>query len=245
MTPPIPGIVMDGKHLDKDQNFTSETANKECNWAGFIDPESGIAEYEVDVYINNEIKSTLKVGNVLTFEDRTISLKHNDIVYYAVRGINGAELSATAESNGMLVDHTSPTLMYISDSENGQRYQSSNTSMHLRWKFEDEESGIIEYRSIIYETKGGIKRKMWPQYSAYNSTKAVSGHLGREALHLENLVLHSGKKYSLYVTAINGALLSSVRETAGVIVDATAPGAPKVIRSNIVMNLYMAYYCLL
>lgn len=229
ITPPISAPVTDGKETDeKDMEYTSETATKACHWSEFFDPESGIEKYLVDVYVNDELKDTFDVELDTRFEDKTISLEHNDHVHFSVHGVNGAGQSTAAESDGFTVDHTPPVLTEISESETGSRYQKDNTAMHLMWNFRDDQSGIKEYRTVILETRQGIKQKIWPSDALYNSTFPESKFSTRMVVILEGLALANGGKYSLHVTSFNGALLSTAHESVGVIVDLTPPNAPKV-----------------
>ena len=230
ITPPIPGHVVDGKITSKeDMKYTSETVTKNCHWNGYYDPESGIDKYKVVVFVNNELKDTFDAKRETVFEDKTISLEHGDQVHFSVHGVNGAGLSAYADSNGFLVDHTPPVMTEISDEENNQRFQSNSTAMNLRWDFRDDESGIKEYRTVIFETKEGIKQRFWPDHTSYDLMKQPSEYNGKMDVTVDRLGLKDGGKYSLHVTAINGALLSTAHESTGVIVDTTAPLAPKVI----------------
>ena len=229
VTPPLPGFVVDGNVKDiQDQNYTSETVTKHCHWNGYFDPESGIDNYKVDVYINNELKDTFDVGQKEYFEDKTISLEHGDDVHFSVHGINGAGLGKAADSNGFIVDHTPPIMTELSDTNTGSLYQSQKSTMHLKWNFRDEESGIKEYRTVIYETKAGVKQRFWPNHSPYNLTNPSSKFSGRMLVTLDQLNMKDGGRYSLHVTSVNGALLSTAHESIGVTVDTTKPNKPKV-----------------
>ena len=208
--------------------YSSETVTKNWHWSGYYDPESGIDKYKVDVYVNNKLKDTFDAERKTMFEDKTISLEHGDHVHFSVHGVNGAGLSCSAESDGFLVDHTPPVMTDISDEENNQPFQSNNTAMHLMWNFRDDESGIKEYRTVIFETKEGTKQQVWPDHKSYNLMKPVSEYNAKMDVVVDNLRLKDGGKYSVHVTAMNGALLSRGHESKGVIVDTTAPSAPKV-----------------
>lgn len=50
-TPPIPGYAVDGSNLKKDLVFSSEISTKIVSWNNFTDPESGIDNYVVSIYI--------------------------------------------------------------------------------------------------------------------------------------------------------------------------------------------------
>ncbi|KAL4222207.1 hypothetical protein ACF0H5_018245 [Mactra antiquata] len=228
ITNPLAGNVKDGKPGEKDKEFTSETVSKYANWYGYSDPESNIDHYEIDVLINNERINTFNVGNTLEFEDHTISMEHRDEVYFNVHGVNGADLKTAAHSNGFLVDLTTPILKGISETETGLAYQAENSKLHLMWDFMDPESGIQEYRTVIYETKYGVKQKFWPQIEKYNKTVPPTPTFTKTTVTLDNISMKDGATYSLHVTALNRALLSTSHETTGVTIDTTPPDVPKV-----------------
>lgn len=227
-TSPISGVVFDGLEGKRELKYSSETVSKFANWKGFSDPESGIDRYKVDVFINNDLKNTFDVGRQTKFDDHTISMGHTDKIYFTVHGINGADLEVTAQSDGFNVDLTPPILTEISGSEQGVAYQNQKEELRLAWEFRDSESGIEEYRTIIYETKYGIKQKFWPTNDNFNSSKPLSPYVTKTEVTLSNLNMNDGALYTLHVTAINGALLSTAHETDGVTIDTTAPSAPGV-----------------
>ncbi|WAR20843.1 hypothetical protein MAR_014817 [Mya arenaria] len=229
-TPPLAGSVSDGKRGDPEQKYSSETVSKFANWHGFHDPESGIQNYRVDVFINNEHKQSFETGAEDQFEDHTISMEHRDNVNFKVHGVNGADLEVDADSDSFQVDLTPPTMTEISDNLNGQNYQSDNSSLSLTWNFQDEESGINFYRVTIFESEFGTKNVYWPKNETmdYNETKPVSAYNGLMHVVLDNLSLKDGYKYSLRVTAFNGAKLSTLHETQGCTIDASSPEPPNV-----------------
>ena len=53
-------------------------------------------------------------------------------------------------TDGMQVDHTPPQLVDIG-TRNRSRYQQRDDVLDLVWDFLDPESGIAEYRCIIYQ----------------------------------------------------------------------------------------------
>ncbi|WAQ98196.1 hypothetical protein MAR_022569, partial [Mya arenaria] len=228
ITPPLAGRVADGNQGYPEQEYSSETVSKFANWHGFYDPESGIQNYRVDVFINNEHKQSFETGTEQIFEDHTISMEHKDNVNFKVHGVNGAELEVDADSDGFLVDLTPPIMTEISNLDNGQIYQSDNSKLSLTWNYQDEESGIDLYRVTIFESKYGIKQKYWPNGKKYNETKPISAFNGRMQVVLDNLSLEDGSRYSLQVSAINGAKLSTSHETQGCIIDTTFPEPPNV-----------------
>ena len=159
---------------------------------------------------------------------------------FKVHGVNGAELKASADSDGFIVDHTPPVLVDIADNEDGFRFQSNDSTMHVMWHYIDEESGIKEFRTVVLEAKHGVKQKIWPIGEPFNLTIPDTKHPGRTDVILDNLSLKNGGKYSLHVTSLNGALLSTAHESVGVTVDMTAPNKPRVIMC-LVLTIWLVW----
>ncbi|XP_062588035.1 uncharacterized protein LOC134249704 [Saccostrea cucullata] len=226
-TPPLPGFAVDGPSLLKDTSFSSETATKSVTWENFTDPESGIEKYYVSVFINDakikKFDSTIETS----FIDHSVSMKHNDKVYFKVESINKAGLSSDVRTNGYIVDHTPPYLISIQDNENGERYQADDNLLKLRWEFEDTESGIKEYRYAVFEYFHGTKRRFWPKMGMF-LTIFPSANSGPVAVDFDEQNLVAGAKYSVHVTAVNKAELSTSHESDGVIIDPTPPVISKV-----------------
>jgi len=50
VTPPLKGIVKDGKDPSSDEKYSSEASTVASTWKQFSDPESGLRGYHVDVF---------------------------------------------------------------------------------------------------------------------------------------------------------------------------------------------------
>jgi hypothetical protein len=116
----------------------------------------------------------------------------------------------------------------ITDNDKATAYQSNNERLDVMFEFQDIESGIKEYRVVIYETRYGVKQKFWPKDSQYNIYNPASPSSTKISSSVDGLSLRDGALYSLHVTALNRALLASSHETNGVTVDTTPPQKPKV-----------------
>ncbi|XP_060074374.1 uncharacterized protein LOC132554093 [Ylistrum balloti] len=227
ITPPLPGIIWDGPVKGNDIDFSSETATKSCNWDNFTDPESHIAKYDISLYINREHIQTFEVVDLTQFTERSITMNHRDEVEFIVTAENGAGKTVDVTSNGFLVDHTPPVMDYIHDTETGTHYQSFIDYLDVSWLFKDEDSNIKEYRYFINKQHQGSKHKSWPVNATYQITD-TSMNDGPVKLKIDQLKLVNGAKYSIVVTAINNALLSTSHESFGVTVDGTSPILTKV-----------------
>ena len=52
----------------------------------------------------------------------------------------------SSESSGYRIDTTPPDIRILEDSRHGYKYATRNDEMYARWRYEDTESGILEYR---------------------------------------------------------------------------------------------------
>lgn len=148
-------------------------------------------------------------------------MDHNDEVHFEVESFNKAGLSVAVSTDGFTIDHTPPNLVVIQDNLNGARYQTNDSLLNLRWRFNDNESGIKEYRYTVFELMYGIKKKVWPKTTTYFkiSPRFMSQRIDLDLF--ERLI--PGATYSVKVTAINHAQLSKVHESNGVTIDPTPP----------------------
>nr|KAG5706426.1 hypothetical protein BaRGS_032819 [Batillaria attramentaria] len=205
VTPPIPGNVSDGDDINNDIDFTSETATITTTWSDFRDPESGLTPYSLSVSINQQLDKVFTDINAETFTDHSFSFQHD----------------------GMLVDHTPPDLLSIS-TKNQTQYQQRDDVLHFIWQFKDPESGVAEYRCVIYKLHQGRKSKFWPAVTDFYSIRLNTTSSSHGELHLDGLSLENGAEYSLAVTALNRAKMATAEESNGVTVDTTPPRILKV-----------------
>lgn len=123
----------------------------------------------------------------------------------------------------MLVDHTSPELIYVR-TLNNTLYQYSDDRLDFKWDFQDHESGIAEYRCAIFETIRGRRNKFWPTLNSFHTIPVnMTSDTREEELHLDGIILQNGALYALQVTAVNRAKMATSEESKGVMVDTTPP----------------------
>ena len=226
ITPPIPGFTVDGLDLTEDISFSSETATKSVSWDNFTDPESGIDRYQVSMYKNNEKVKTFASTTETNFTDHSVSMDHEDKIMFEVETFNRAGLSISQKTDGYTIDHTPPNLVFIQDNVQRKQYQIDDGLLNLQWEFHDSESGIKEYRYSVFQSIHGLKRRFWPITSNYISILQTLGSPFRNVNITKPLLL--GAKYTVHVTAINEAKLSTSHESNGVTVDSTPPLMEKV-----------------
>ena len=81
VTRPDQGWVHDGQDPAEDIEFSSQTASVFSNWGDFHDPESGIDEYIVTLFVNGENREEFIMrGDEEYLEDHTQHLQHTDFV---------------------------------------------------------------------------------------------------------------------------------------------------------------------
>ncbi|XP_070573688.1 uncharacterized protein [Ptychodera flava] len=236
-TAPVEGELRDGLDPSVDMKYSSETATVSANWNGYTDPESGILQYDVSVYRHSaqQGNGTENRTSELIHEAESVSadtsfinwhhfhLHHGDSVYVKLDAINKAESSTVTMSDGFVIDTTNPVGHYLGDGPvegEDRQYSSSTSQLSANWDFEDPESGIEYYGVAIYETHGGTRRQIEPKdrnewFTVPSSTSVWMSE--------DNLSLKIGGHYSIRVSAVNGAGLTTVHDTDGVIIDPSPP----------------------
>eukprot|EP00937_MAST-01D_sp_MAST-1D-sp2_P005757 g5757.t1 len=116
-TAPIPGIVRNGRRVGgtplPEPVSVSSVTNISANWAGFVDPESGVAEYFVCVgstAFGHDIARCRSVGKreEATMTDITPTKPDINTVFVTVKASNGRGMITQACGAGMVLDHTDP-----------------------------------------------------------------------------------------------------------------------------------------
>jgi hypothetical protein len=208
--------VHDGNDPDNDQTFSSESAILSARWGNFLDEESKIRRYIVDVYVNNVKTKTFDVGHKQEIDDLSLSFSQGDHVYSCVTAINGAGLLVEVKSNGFIIDLSPPVLKYIHDTKDGRLYQSDSQTLSYSWKFVDQESGMKLYRLTVFEIYQGMQTKFYPKDEEFISTTA-------ENITLSGLSLINGRKYFVQIIAVNNADMPVSHKSEGVIIDTSVP----------------------
>ena len=131
-----------------------------------------------------------------------------------VRATNGGSLQSTATSDGVTPDNSAPSVTGTPRDGLGAdiSYQTSTTTISANWAgcFSDSQSGIAGYEWAIYVSGG---TNIQPYTSVGTATSATNSSLS----------LTPGTTYIVNVRATNGAGLTRLTGTNGVMVDATPP----------------------
>ncbi|KAI8519526.1 hypothetical protein Bbelb_027830 [Branchiostoma belcheri] len=150
-------------------------------------------------------------------------LHDGDFVYVVVNASNGAESVVVTKSDGYTMDTTAPLMRFIGDgSQTGTdlQYSASMTDLSVNWEFEDPESGIDHYKLAVFQYHGGSRLQIYPAQK--NDWVIVEGSASGWT-NSDPLSLVPGARYSVRVSAVNGAELTTTHDTDGVIVDPTPP----------------------
>ncbi|XP_070574642.1 uncharacterized protein [Ptychodera flava] len=233
-TPPESGWIKDGLNPDEDMVFSSEPSTVSANWDGFSDPESNIKEYSVTVWRKHADTGNATYPTTIIHDAESVSSSSNfinwhhfhlhegDFVYVELEAINNALGGTDVSSDGFTIDITEPILYFLGDGSTpgiDRRFTASTNQLSANWEFQDFESGIDHYKLSVYETFGGTRRQIYPFGEPYETL----GKTSTIWTSTEELSLKTGGHYEVRVSAVNGAGLTNVQDTNGVIVDPSPP----------------------
>ena len=133
-SPPTPGRAWAGSSPGRHQAWSPQGTSVAANWAGFADPESGIADYHYAVGDDSDPERYLTFRSVgcgdgsgfydhleaancsFTSIDRhDLSLQHGTTYLVRVRAINGAHATAETTTSAVQVDETPVLLHFLGD----------------------------------------------------------------------------------------------------------------------------------
>ncbi|XP_078578634.1 uncharacterized protein LOC144863382 [Branchiostoma floridae x Branchiostoma japonicum] len=223
-SPPTAGSVFDGPVAGHDINFQHDQSEICANWRDFHDEESGIGNVTSDwevIHSPEEVNSNTDHINWHHFH-----LHHGDTVVVQLTATNKADSHVTAESDGFMVDTTPPVLHFLGDGAAAgmnKKFSSSLSFLSANWVFEDKESDLDHFQISVFETHGGRKQTL---YLGDSKEQIIAGSMVNWTS--PQLNLRPGRHYSIRVTAVNRAGLSSVHDTDGVVLDTTPPSMVKV-----------------
>ena len=217
---PETGQVADGTGVEKDVNFQSNSTHLSAHWMGFLDPQSGIRDYEA-CYGYDNANTTLGCQRAdsknLYVDFYGVHLLHGSRYTVTVYAVNRVNLtSVPSRSNGVLIDLTPPSAGEVYDAIDFAdiNYQTSPTVFSVSWTdFVDEESDV-EY----YTWKANVNMTYY--HMTYISERNVG--LSMHAI-ASGHVLPSGTHVVSIVKAINRAGLETEVQSDGVTVDLTRP----------------------
>ncbi|GFR58918.1 protein jagged-2 [Elysia marginata] len=226
---PEPGSVWDGSVAGVDLQYSAITDSFCANWADFQDPQSGIALYQASVVdasgtiVSNitEFSSSESMG---CFNFSSGTLQHNTVYKFRLTAVNAGhkQLNTTVESNGVLIDTSSPTTGQLVDGQDAgfsdQVYSTSTSTVSAQWRnFADAESTIDNYAVKVTRASNlgaGSEETIMDFDTVDNYTSTVEYH---------HLSLQHGDLVKSTLRVTNGAQTSVERVTNGIVVDLTPP----------------------
>ena len=201
--------------------------NLKFTWDG-DDLESGISRVEValgtDFHATDVTKGWVVVaGNevklVSTKDGQALNLIHGNKYYLSLRLINGAGNVTEVVAPGIIIDNTPPPLPVVVD-QGSYINLKQPLEAHWVWSPVDPESGVT------YE---------WAVIKDLQDLNRVSWNLGPDNLKVSyDGPREHGQTYYFAVKATNGAGLTSIGISDGIMIDATAPLIPRVVVLNAV-----------
>lgn len=220
-----PGVTVDATPgvIDRLSAPNYATSNNlRFSWNG-NDPESGVDR--VEVALGSDYYRTDVSGGWLTVNGNDILLTHakngeplnlisGSKYYLTLRLTNGAGLISETIAPGILIDDTPPPVPVVYDQGAYINLQQP-LEAHWIWSPVDPESGVA-YEWAVVEDPQAITGMTWNP-GAENFRAVYDGP--RE----------HGHTYYFVVKATNGAGLSSIGRSNGIMIDATAPSIPHVV----------------
>ncbi|KAL9987466.1 hypothetical protein ACROYT_G001779 [Oculina patagonica] len=223
-TPPSVGSVIDG--FGPDIDFMNSTDFLSAQWGGIEDEESGVAScswalieqsasHDRSVFGNDTVVLTKAVEGEGNLTQANLSLVPGARYISQITCTNADGFSSTSSSDGVIVDITSPNAGLVHDGSSllaDVDYQSSTTLVESVWNaFEDQESGIVEYRWGLGTTPDDTDAMNFTAVGRMTSGKA------------DNVLLTHGVRYYVTVEAANGAGTTSRGWSSGFVVDVSPP----------------------
>lgn len=227
--PPITGRVVDGANETLgDLAIQYSASSLGGHWVGFVDKQSGVARYVVDVLdVTGGGAAVLRgqdVGRNTSVVFDGMSLSNGHVYALRVSCYDAAGNVAVNVSNGVTVDTTPPVLAWARDDDvaggNAGAYRNvaENFSLPISWAGVDAESGIARYEWRVCASvanPGDVCVREW-----------VAVRPNTTSVRTATLALVPGVHYIAQVRATNGVGLQAIAASSGfaVSVDDPAPG---------------------
>ncbi|HHW13411.1 MAG TPA: PKD domain-containing protein, partial [Firmicutes bacterium] len=210
LTPPQNLTIQDGAYAPKEKWVVSWSA---------ADPESGLVGFKYAVGTSrggmDVTGGLMPVGKATAVTIAPERLAEGGLYFVTVVALNGAGLETQIASDGTLIDSTPPPAPRVLDSG---LYTNDATSLSASWTWTaaDPESGTAGYEYAVLTERKVTSSTAWTPVG--RQTKVTA----------QGLQLVNGQTYFIAVRATNGAGLTSVGFSDGIVVDVTAPDPPRV-----------------
>jgi hypothetical protein len=225
-----PGVTVDTSIPEITQltaDDYSTTYNLKLAWNGH-DDESGIARVQVAVGTGPNLSDVSNgyldvIGNTAWISCDTsgqkLQLNNNSRYYLTLRLINGAGLTIEQPSSCVIIDDTVPPIPVVVDQG---KYINTNPSQPMEaqwiWSGVDPDSGNVKYEWAIVESPDQVDQATWHD----------AGTQMQIALTMNDFARVDTKTYYFAIRVTNGAGLTSIGLSDGILADGKAPLIPKV-----------------
>ena len=244
-TPPLAdnADIIDGMH-GVDIDYISPDTVLAAHWERIADLESGIMQSVFCVGtkpLGCQIKPMTSIGRNVSFTCPDCIIQEGMRLYVTVQVTNGAGLSETRHSDGMLLDVSPPLMGDVHDGshETGMDYNVvlEEWNISMTWfGVEDDESGIRSCKWTIESNNGSIF------YRADISNNSIYEERNIFSLNqtYQNLLVITNATYFNVLTCINRAGLQSTERSNGFQVRTIWP-IPAVVRDGSTQGKDSAY----
>ena len=219
-TAPKPGRVTVGRNTTSSKKYFTIKDDIFVFWDGFVDKESEISSYRVEVLlINTETivyNATFgKQIQKLTINAEVLQSKNAMSFMFRVFCSNKANLTSFATSDTLTIDASPPVpgrVIVGESSSDHKRFQSDIDSVVVKWEeFSDPETPVIQYEAALGTSPGND-----------NIVPFKSVGLRRKTS-FKSLKLKHGWSYYVSIRGMNAAGLNVARSSPQVTIDTTAP----------------------
>ena len=235
--------VKDGKY-DEDIDFFSSGMEFSGRWEDITDPESGISESKYCVGTSPygcQIKAMTSTGKNKSFVCPECVAKEGERVFVTVCVTNGAGLSKTISSDGMLFDSTPPSIDGVID---GSQIAGMDSFAVLEnWNVsvsclgvEDPESGV---QSCIWTIKD-INDVVWFEKNITSNSISVEKIVFTDSKTYRDLGVDKSITYFNVLTCWNKAKMQATARSDGFHVKTVWP-VPGRVRDGVVMGTDLDY----
>jgi PGF-pre-PGF domain-containing protein len=224
--------------IDDDGNFTSVTTSIHASWS-YSDSDSSALGYNYTIY--NNLGETIVDWTFATSTDITKAvsppLSEGLTYFWYVKAYDGAgnEVSNTTAPEGITVDTTPPSFLYVYDAVYAAiNWTNSTTNLNASWLAQDLESGVRRYfyrigedsnsdgivdAYFVLNTTDGI----WRFGIAGNNTSAWANVGSNTSVNATIYNMTTSRRYYFEVKVENWAGVAALGRSDGINVDTAGP----------------------
>ncbi|XP_062596534.1 uncharacterized protein LOC134257978, partial [Saccostrea cucullata] len=260
ITPPHLHYLWDGLQ-SKDQEFQSATDQLSVSFK-YSDKESGIDHIKIQIY---EVSHGTKKQKYPVKKNEWMSLSRTALSSYTWNGlslINGARYSmrvaainyagylASFETNGVIIDTSSPLISWLKIGTvgnsrehrvDGYVWVSDKKGIQASWLCKDHESGVIEYTVAIGTSPGGDDVLAWKSVGTESSqyitgfTLEVTNQTTKSPTYYLSLKAKNGAGLVSPLATVSTPIMVMEEDKAGLVVDG-ADNIDKIVGEDAVVD---------